>query len=33
MQDGEIKCDVVSTGRVYPEYSGYGLKLLTFGPI
>ena len=28
----EIKCDIAPTGWVAPEYSGYGLKLLTFGP-
>jgi hypothetical protein len=31
--EAEIKCDVAPTGWVTPEYSGYGLKLLTFGPI
>lgn len=29
----EIKCDFAPTGWVTPKYSGYGLKLLTFGPI
>ena len=31
--EAEIKCDIAPTGWVAPEYSGYGLKLLTFGPL
>ena len=31
--EAEIKCDVAPSGWVAPEYSGYGLKLLTFGPL
>ena len=27
-----IQCDVIPTGWLTDEYSGYGLKLLLFGP-